>query len=56
MTKIVSETKFTRLETQAENCWRLTIIPTGQVKNICGNDALVELMIAEDKIFEAWRD
>jgi len=56
MTKIVSETKFTRLETQAENCWRLTIIPTGQVKNICGNDALVELMIAEDKILEAWRD
>jgi len=56
MTKIVSETKFTRLENQAENCWRLTIISTGQVKNICGNNALVELMIFEDKILEAWRD
>jgi len=56
MTKIVSETKFTRLETQAENCWKLTIIPTGQIKIVTGDLALVELMIAEDKILEAWRD
>jgi len=56
MTKIVSETKFTRLETQAENCWKLTIIPTGQNKIVTGDLALVELMIMEDKILEAWRD
>jgi len=36
--------------------WKLTIIPTGQTKIVCGNEALVELMMAEDKIAEAWRD
>ena len=59
MAKIVSETKQTRLESWTENqldFWKLTIIPTGQTKIVCGNAALVELMIAEDKISEAWRE
>ena len=58
MKKIVSETKQTRLENWTENkmnFWKLTIIPTGQTKIVCGNAALVELMIAEDKIAEAWK-
>ena len=58
MIKIVSETKFTRLENWKENqldFWKLTIIPTGQNKIVTGNLALVELMIAEDKILEAWQ-
>jgi len=57
MKKIVSETKQTRLENWTENkmnFWKLTIIPTGQTKIVCGNAALVELMISEDKISEAW--
>ena len=59
MAKIVSETKQTRLESWTENkmnFWKLTIIPTGQTKIVCGNAALVGLMIAEDKISEAWRE
>jgi len=57
MAKIVSETKQTRLENWTENkmnFWKLTIIPTGQTKIVCGNAALVELMISEDNISEAW--